>query len=69
MYNTVKVLYDSRKKTLLKKACFKKFYRPKIHLETAQKNGHLPNEVSNKEFMSKLEGVHEVPTPLDPPIK
>ena len=41
LYNKVKVVLLSRNKTLLKLACFEKFYRPKIHLETAQK---LPND-------------------------
>ena len=37
VYNNVKVVLLSWNKALLKKACFRKFYKPKIHLETAQK--------------------------------
>ena len=41
-------LFTFSKQNLVKMACFEKFYRPKIHLEAAQKlpNDHLADEAN-----------------------
>ena len=64
----VKVVLFFQNKTLLKMACFEKFYKSKTHLETAQKlpNDHLAGEVSKNVtiFRAQPDGARGARYPL-----